>query len=68
MANDDGDETMATVNIYIYIESKIIIKIIFEKKKSLFLLLLSSLFSFSSINIKNLKQNLFLLEIYNSSI
>ena len=36
MANDDGDETMATVNIYIYIESKIIIKIIFEKKNYYF--------------------------------
>ena len=62
MANDDGDETMGTIyiniNIYIYIKKKI----------SLFLPLLSSLFSPSSINIKNLKQNLFLLEIYNSSI
>ena len=64
MANDDGDETMGTIyiniNIYIYIYIK--------KKISLFLPLLSSLFSHSSINIKNLKQNLFLLEIYNSSI
>ena len=52
-------------SIYIYICNK---KIIEKKKDSLFLPLLSSLFSPSSNNIMNLKQNLFLLEIYNSSI
>ena len=51
-------------SIYIYVIKKLLKK----KKDSLFLPLLSSLFSPSSNNIMNLKQNLFLLEIYNSSI
>ena len=56
---------LPSIYIYIYICNK---KIIEKKKDSLFLPLLSSLFSPSSNNIMNLKQNLFLLEIYNSSI
>ena len=69
MANDDGDETVATIYIYIYILNlKKKKKIIERNFFYLFLLLLSFLFSSSSTNIMNLKQNLFLLEIYNSSI
>ena len=55
-------------HIYIYnLKSK---KFIIERKKkdSIFFLPQSSLFVPSSINIMNPKQNLFLLEIYNSSI
>ena len=57
------------IYIYIYIESKIKKFYYWKKRKdSIFLLPQSSLFIPSSINIMNPKQNLFLLEIHNSSI